>query len=97
MTSVDASRKDEQSAVDVVAGLMAVASLVLSGIACGLGLILEIDAHPTRTGIVAVILALAAARMSSRYQRLSLVAAVVAGVAWIVGMTLMVITSNPII
>lgn len=97
MTSVDATRDDRHSAVDVVAGLMATASLVLSGIACGLGLILEIDAHPTRNAVVAVILALAAGRMSSRYERLALVAAIVAGVAWIVGMTLMIVTSNPII
>ena len=96
MSSVDA-QSDRHTAVDSVAGLMAMASLVLSGIACGLGLLLELEAHPSRMAIVAVILALAAARMSARHERLSLFAACFAGVAWVIGMTLMVLTGNPVI
>ena len=63
----------------------------------GLGLLLELDARPARLAPVAVIAALAAARMSPRFQSLALKAVVFAMVAWVVGMTLVVITENPLI
>ncbi len=85
------------SSIDAVAGVLAVGSVVLSGIAMGLGLLLELDARPARLAPVAVIAALVAARMSPRFQSLALKAAVFAMVAWVVGMTLVVITENPLI
>ena len=85
------------SAADTVAGFLAVGSIVLSAIAVGGGLILELEARPARTSIVAAILALVAARLSAKYQKLALVALLVAVVAWVVGMTLAVITENPLI
>jgi len=85
------------SSVDAVAGVLAVGSIVLSGIAMGFGLLLELDARPARLAPFAIIAALAAARMSPRFQGLALKAAVFAMVAWVVGMTLMVITENPLI
>jgi len=85
------------SSIDAVAGVLAVGSVVLSGIAMGLGLLLEVDARPARLAPVAVIAALVAARMSPRFQSLALKAAVFAMVAWVVGMTLVVITENPLI
>ncbi len=85
------------SPVDAVAGFLAVCSTVLSGIAMGFGLLLEIDARPARLVPVAIILALAAARMSPRFQSLALKAAAFAVVAWVVGMTLAVLTENPLI
>ena len=48
------------------------------------------------TSIVAVILALVSARLSARYQSLALVALLFAMVAWVVGMTLAVLTENPL-
>lgn len=90
-------RAERYTSVDAVAGLLASASLVLSGITMGLGLLLELDARPSRYGPVAMILALVAARMSERHQRLSLAAAAFAILAWIVGMALMIWTENPII
>ena len=80
-----------------VAGLLAVGSIVLSAIAMGFGLILELDARPARTAFVAIILALVSARMSGRYQSLALKAVLFAMVAWVVGMTLAVLTENPLI
>ena len=91
------TRSDHHSPVDVVAGFMAVASIVLSAIAMGLGLILELDARPARTEFVAIILALVSARLSARYQSLALKAVLFAMVAWVVGMTLAVLTENPLI
>ena len=46
---------------------------------------------------VAIILALVSARLSARYQSLALKAAAFAMVAWVVGMTLAVITENPLV
>jgi hypothetical protein len=90
-------RAQRFSSLDAVAGILAVGSVVLSGIAMGLGLLLELDARPARLAPVAVIAALAAARMSPRFQSLALKAVVFAMVAWVVGMTLVVITENPLI
>ncbi len=96
MSTID-SPSQRFSPVDAVAGVLAVGSIVLSGIAMGLGLLLELDARPARLAPVAIIAALVAARMSPRFQSLALKAAVFAMVAWIVGMTLVVITENPLI
>ncbi len=65
MTSVDAPADSRHTSADVVAGFLAVASIVLSLFAMGLGLILEVDARPARTGFVAIILALVSARLSA--------------------------------
>jgi hypothetical protein len=81
---------------DAVGGLLATASIVLSAISCGFGLLLEIEARPSRTAPAAVVLALAASRMTSRYERLAFAAVVIGIVAWLVGMTLAVITENPL-
>ena len=96
MSTMD-SRAQRFSPVDAVAGVLAVGSIVLSAIAMGFGLLLELDARPARLAPVAIIAALIAARMSTRFQSLALKAAVFAMVAWVVGMTLVVITENPLI
>lgn len=96
MSAMD-SRAQRFSSVDAVAGVLAVGSIVLSAIAMGFGLLLELDARPARLAPVAIIAALIAARMSTRFQSLALKAAVFAMVAWVVGMTLVVITENPLI
>lgn len=85
------------SSIDTVAGVLAVGSIVLSAIAMGFGLLLDLDARPTRVIPGAVIAALVAARMSPRFQGLALKAVAFAMIAWVVGMTLAVITENPII
>jgi hypothetical protein len=85
------------SATDTVAGFLSVGSIVLSAIALGAGLILQIDARPVRTSIAAALLALVAARLSARYQSLAFKALLFAAFAWVVGLTLAVITENPLI
>jgi hypothetical protein len=96
MSTLEAQSGNRHSAADVVAGFFAVASIVLSTIAMGFGLILEIDARPARTAFAAVLLSLVAARLSARYQSLALKAALFAMFAWVVGMTLAVLTENPL-
>ena len=96
MSSVD-TPATRHSAADTVAGFFAVGSIFLSAIAVGGGLILELQARPARTSIVAAILALVSARLSAKYERLALIALLVAAVAFVVGMTLAVITDNPLI
>jgi len=88
---------DRHSPSDVVAGLLAVASIILSAIAMGFGMLLELEARPGRTAFVAIVLALGSARLSERYQALALKATLFAMVAWVVGMTLAVLTENPLI
>jgi hypothetical protein len=87
---------DRFTRADVVAGFMAAGSLALSFIAAGFGLIIGVEAHPGRLAPVAAVLALVAARMSSRFQRLAYYAVIGAMVGWTLGMTLAVITDNPI-
>ncbi len=97
MTSLDETRSERSSAADTIGGLLAVASIVLSGIAMGFGLLLQLDAHPARLAPVAIVLALVAARMSPRFQSLALKAALFAAVAWVIGMTVAVVTDGPLL
>ena len=96
MTSLDETRTDRLPAADVIGGLLAVASIVLSGIAMGFGLLLQLDAHPARLAPVAIVVALVAARMSSRFQSLALKAALFGAFAFVVGMTVAVVTDGPL-
>ena len=97
MSAVEERAPEQSSATDTIAGLLAVASVVLSGIGMGFGLLLQLDARPARLAPVAILLALVAARMSARNQTLALRAALFAAFAWVVGMTVAVITEGPLL
>ena len=97
MSTLEPSAAGERSAADVIGGLMAAASLFLSGIAMGLGLLLELEARPVRTAGAAILLALVASVMTRRDRTLALVATVFAAIAWVVGLTVAVITENPLL
>ena len=96
MSSVPESA-DRFTVTDAIAGLMAAGSILLSFIAAGFGLILEVDPRPARLESAAVLVALVAGRMSVRFQRLAFFAVIAAVIGWTLGMTLAVITENPII
>lgn len=96
MTTLE-SNNDRHSAVDTIAGLLAAASIFMSAIAMGFGLILELEARPVRSAFVAILLALVAARMSARHRNLALAAVFIAMFAWVIGLTLAVITDNPLV
>lgn len=87
---------DRFASIDVVAGLLAAGSAVLSGIAMGGGLLLQIDAYPARTAPAAMVLAILAGRMSGRFGGAALKAAVFSGVALVVGMTIAVLVEAPL-
>ncbi|HET9242257.1 MAG TPA: hypothetical protein VFN99_02365 [Gaiella sp.] len=97
MSSVEETGAERSSAGDTIAGLLAVASIVLSGIAMGFGLLLQLDSHPARLAPVAIVIALIAARMSARFQPLALKAALFGAFAFVVGMTVAVITDGPLL
>ena len=96
MSSVPGSA-DRFSVTDAIAGLMAAGSILLSFIAAGFGIILEVEPRPGRLAPVAVVVALVAGRMSVRFQRLALAAVIAAMIGWTLGMTLAVITEHPIV
>jgi len=87
---------DRFTLADAIAGFMAAGSLALSFIAAGFGLILGVQPHPGRLAPIAAVLALVAARMSVRFQRLAYHAVIGAMIGWTLGMTLAVITNNGI-
>ena len=89
MSSLERGNDDRFGAVDAIAGLLAAFSLTASALAL-------VD-RPARLAPVAIILSLAAARMSDRFQRLALSAALVAMAAWVVGMSIAVIVEHPLI
>ena len=97
MSSIEETPRHRSASADVVAGLLAAASIVLSAIAMGVGLLLQLDAHPARLAPVAIVLALVAARMSARYQSLALKAALFGAIAWVVGLTIVVVTDGQLI
>jgi hypothetical protein len=73
---------------DAVAGLLASMSIFAS--------LTAIFWHPLRLVIASILFALIAAGMSRRYQLLSGIAVAVGGLAWILGMTIAVLTSHPL-
>lgn len=85
------------SPVDAVAGLIAVASVVLSAFAMHAGFFLSVDARPARTAPIAMALAIIAARMSERFERTARRAMLFAALAWVVGMTIAVVTDAPLL
>ena len=76
------------STADTLAGFLA----TLSMFASGLGLIWR----PVRIVPFAVLVALIAARMSARNQKIALYAVLIGVVCWTVGMTIAVVTENPL-
>ena len=58
--------------------------------------LLALAYRPARIVPAAIVLALVAARMSDRHRRLAAVAVATAGICWVLGMAIAVITNNPL-
>jgi hypothetical protein len=84
--SVSPARRD--SPAEAVAGLLAAASIAASAI--------SIAWHPLRLVIAAVLLACIATGIGGRHERLAFYAVVASAFAFFAGMTIAVLTSNPI-
>jgi hypothetical protein len=54
------------------------------------------EMRPIRIGVAAVILALVAAGIGGRHQRLAAIAVGVAGASWVLGMVIAVVTQRPV-
>lgn len=83
------SSGDRFTMVDKMAGFLAAGSLALSG--------LSLAVTPALLVPVAAILAFAAGRMSARNEKLATFAALVSFLAFVVGMTLAVITEHSLL
>ena len=88
MSSYESSDAHRWSAADNVAGFLATLSIFASA----LGLIWR----PVRLIPFAVVIALIAARMSARNERIAWYAVIAAVVCWTLGMTIAVVTENPL-
>lgn len=88
MSANAGTSSDGWAAADVVGGFLATASIFASG----LGLIYR----PARLIPFAVVLALVAGRMTTRNARLAAIAVAAAVVCWTLGMTIAVLTENPL-
>jgi hypothetical protein len=88
VTQDAAGRDDGYGAVDTVAGLIAAAAIALA--------VVGLATMPARLTPLAILLALLAAAMSARWRTLAGVATAVAGLAWVVGMTIAVLTERPL-
>jgi hypothetical protein len=85
---VHAEASARWTAVDTVAGLLATVSIFTSAV--GLAY------RPVRLIPFAILLAFVSARMSPRQQRLTGLAIAAAVICWTLGMTIAVLTENPL-
>ena len=76
------------TAVDTIAGLLASVSIFTS--------VVGLAYRPVRLIPFAILLAFVAARMSDRQQRLGGLAIAAAVICWTLGMTIAVVTENPL-
>lgn len=88
MSSYESSDAHRWSTADTVAGFLATLSIFASAI----GLIWR----PVRLVPFALVLALIATRMSARNERIAWYAVVAAVICWTAGMTIAVVTENPL-
>jgi hypothetical protein len=88
VSTYESSDPHRWSTADTVAGFLATLSLFASAI----GLVWR----PARIVPFAILIALIAARMSARNERIAFYAVIAGVICWTLGMTIAVITENPI-
>ena len=88
MSSYEGADAHRWSTADTVAGFLATISIFASAI----GLVWR----PARIIPAAVLVALIAARMSARNQRIAFYAVIAGVICWTAGMSIAVITENPL-
>ena len=88
MSSYESSGANRWSTADTVAGFLATLSIFASA----LGLIWR----PLRLVPFAILIALIAARMSARNQQIAFYAVIAGVICWTAGMTIAVVTKNPL-
>jgi hypothetical protein len=88
MSAYQTTDRHRWSTADTLAGFLA----TLSMFASALGLIWR----PVRIIPFAILIALIAARMSARNERIALYAMLIGVACWVAGMTIAVVTKNPL-
>ena len=88
MNAYETTDRHRWSTADTLAGFLA----TLSMFASALGLIWR----PVRIIPFAILIALIAARMSARNERIALYAMLIGVACWVAGMTIAVVTKNPL-
>jgi len=88
VSSYESSGANRWSTADTVAGFLATLSIFASA----LGLIWR----PLRLVPFAILIALIAARMSARNQQIAFYAVIAGVICWTAGMTIAVVTENPL-
>lgn len=78
----------ERSSVDTLSGLLAAAALFFA--------LLALAYHPLPVSITAILLGLVAVAMSAHHQRLAAIALAVAGICFVAGMAIAVVTDSPL-
>jgi hypothetical protein len=97
---IDAATDRGRERLDTLAGLMS-ATAIFVGLLSITNLNLSIagthiEFRPIRIGVASVVLALVAAGIGGRHSRLAAIAVVVAGLSWVLGMIIAVLTQRPI-
>jgi hypothetical protein len=80
--------EDRQTPSEAIAGLLASFALFISLVALAY--------RPMRLIPAALVLSLTAAAMGGRYGKLTAISAAAVGVCWLVGVTIAVVTKNPL-
>jgi hypothetical protein len=100
VSSVQPESERRRGGIDTLAGLMSAAAIFLGLLsATDLNLSIEgthLDMRPVRIGIAAVAVALIAAGLGGRHQRLAAAAVGIAGGCWVIAMIVAVVTERPL-
>jgi putative Mn2+ efflux pump MntP len=97
---ISAAPDRQRERLDTLAGLMS-ATAIFVGLLGATNLDLSISGtqiamRPIRIGVAAVALALVAAGIGGRHQRLAAIAVAITGACWVLGMAIAVITRHPL-
>jgi hypothetical protein len=88
MSEAHTERSGDSQMMETLAGLMAAASIFLS--------VMGLAYRPVRMTVFAALLALVATAIGGRHRRLAAFALGTAGVCWILGLTLAILTGHPL-
>ena len=88
VTPADTARESKQNTIETMAGLFAAASIFAGLVALAY--------HPVPLSVAAVLLALVASGMSSRHRLLCAAAIVVSAVCFVAGLSIAIVTNNPL-
>jgi hypothetical protein len=100
VSSVQPESSRSRGGLDTLAGLMSATAIFLGLLsATDLNLSIEgthLDMRPVRIGIAAIALALIAAGLGGRHQRLAGAAVAISGACWVIAMIVAVVTQRPL-